>query len=67
MGAATSPDGIAWTGGLFALHDAVDYGSALYLNKVSCCDEIPYICVRMQNNHLQLWFGTCVFIPSSWM
>jgi hypothetical protein len=35
MGAATSVDGVAWTGGLFALHDGLDYGPAMYLNKVT--------------------------------
>ena len=35
MGAATSVDGVGWSGGLFALHDVVDYGAAMYLNKVS--------------------------------
>jgi hypothetical protein len=34
MGSATSADGIAWIGGLFARHDPVDYGAGLYLGKV---------------------------------
>lgn len=34
LGAATSVDGVSWIDGLIARHDRIDYGPAMYLDKI---------------------------------